>query len=118
MMNIIKNLIKYIGLTVLFRKKLPLFMVFICIFGSVICISMIIFSENISAKQSNVLYAVYVNVALMAILVSLVYKDFLRLWKSRRSHGSILQMKLISTFSALAVVPSFVMVFFSAIFFH
>lgn len=117
-MNIIKNLIKYIGLTALFRKKLPLFMVFLCIFGSVICISMIIFSENISAKQSNVLYAVYVNVALMAILVSLVYKDFLRLWKSRRSHGSILQMKLISTFSALAVVPSFVMVFFSAIFFH
>lgn len=117
MMKIIKSIINSVGLLGI-RKRLHLFV--LGLFGCAICVTMIMFTRSgeISANQSNVLWAVYTNAALMAILVCLVYKDFLRLWKSRRSHGSILQMKLIATFSALAVVPSFVMVFFSAIFFH
>lgn len=109
-----------LGIPNVFRRRASLYITLLSLLGFVICATIVLFtdSEKISAKQSSILYAVYTNVFLMLVLVCVVYRDFLKLWKSRKSRGSILQMKLITMFSSLAVVPSFLMIFFSAIFFH
>lgn len=92
----------------------------LCLLACVICATLVLFadSDTLSSRQSGILYAMYTNVALMIILACVVCRDFIRLWSSSKSKGSILQIKLMTIFSLLAVVPSLLMIFFSTIFFH
>lgn len=101
-------------------KNVYVYSFIVCLLFAAIGITLELFAKtNIDLdRQANVIYALLVDVVLMFGLLSIISRDFIKTWHLRRTQGSVLQLKLIMIFAALAVIPSFLMIFFSAIFFH
>ncbi len=103
-----------------FTQRSLAYAVTLCILFLSICTTLALFAQTDTflTKQSSVLYALYTNAVLMAVLLFLVVQDFRKTWSTKKSNGSIFHVKVIIIFSSFAVIPSLLMIFFSAIFFH
>ncbi len=74
-----------------------------------------------SQKDPDTIYFLLnIDIVLFLILAGMIFKRFLFLWKRRKTHkaSAKLQLKLVTFFSVLAVLPAVLMAVFSLTFFY
>ncbi|MDR0677579.1 MAG: GHKL domain-containing protein [Holosporaceae bacterium] len=74
--------------------------------------------ESYNKNSSSVVFSLYLDAVFILILLFLTCDKFINLWLKRYKKGSKITLRLVVTFTLLAIVPSVSMCFFSAIFFH
>lgn len=85
-----------------------------CFFTYLLFTDVDLYSKN----TRSIISILYCDIAFILVLLMLGSQKILELWSNRHKKGSRLTARLILLFSCSSIIPSILMTFFSAFFFH
>lgn len=104
-----------------FKNKLSIVVIIAATFFGLATYGALTASWPFSNKDPDTIYFLLnIDIVLFLILGVMIFRRFLVLWKRRKTHKSSarLQLKLVTFFSILAVLPAVIMAVFSIVFFY